>query len=437
MTRNGEGPSRRGFLRGLGAGTGVALLGGGATLLSGCGSSSKSATNVTSGSGKPVLKPVKLGWWGATCEAPIYVAYNKGFFEREGLKVELVNLGQSSAKDAISSGKVDGAPGITFEWLKPIEQGENIRITGGLHGGCLRLVAGKKTGITTLQGLKGKTVGTDQIGGSAHSFFSVVLSQAGIDPTKDVSFVAFPGAQLETALNRGEIVAVAAADPFPFLIVSDGNGVELASNLTGAYKDHYCCAIGLNGELIDESPATAAAVTRAWLSASGWIANNIEETAKIEADKKYVPIDAAVAAKLLGTYFWTPSVTRLQANIVEYAKEFKTTGILDKGTDPAQLAQQAFRDVTGGDSGLDLSTPVLGSTSGSPSASATAGASGGAYGLGRYRRADTYVLTAAQRRQLLDFAACPHGARAAGGSSGADPKSTSGHDMKHMIMNDA
>lgn len=398
-------PSRRALLRGLGVGTGALALGAtGAGLLASCGGAGSSTAGKSGGSPSAgaKLKPVKLGWWGATCEAPLYVAYHQGFFAREGLRVELVNLGQASAKDAIASGKVDGAPGITFEWLKPIEQGQDIRVTGGLHGGCLRLVAAKDKGITTLADLKGKTIATDQIGGSAHSFFTVVLAGAGIDPTKDVTFVAYPGAQLETALTKGDAVAVAAADPFPFLIVSGGKGVELASNLTGSYKDHFCCAIGLNGALIDESPATAAAVTRAWLSAAAWIGSNPDQTAKIEVDNKYVPIEAAVAAKLLSTYTWKPSVTGLKANIAQYTQEFSTTGILDKSTDPKKLAEQAFRDVTGGDAGINPATPTNGPL---PSSTALGG-----YGI---PRTDTYALTPDQRRQLLAYA-CHHGSSPAG-----------------------
>jgi NitT/TauT family transport system substrate-binding protein len=394
-----KGTSRRSLLRGLTIAAGVGL---GGSLLAACGSSGKSGKSSTA------LRPVKFGWWGSTCEAPLFVAHHQGFFDRQGLKVELVNLGQSSAKDALASGKVDAVPGITFEWLKPIEQGQNIRVTGGIHGGCLRLVAGSKTGITTLAGLRGKTIATDDIGGSAHSFFSVVLAANGIDPQKDVTFVKFPGAQLQTALQRGEAVAAAAADPFPFLIVAGGDGVELASNLTGAYQDHFCCALGINGDFIDESPATAAALTRGLLSASQWIGTHITETARIEADNKYVPIEAEVSAKLLATYTWKPGVLRLKDNLNQYAKEFKVTGILDKKTDPEELAKRAFRDVTYGDTGIDSSDAA---TSASPGASSSthstahSSASATATATTQALPADTYQLTPAQRDQLL-AAAC-------------------------------
>lgn len=382
-----SGLRRRSALRTLGLGAGAALVGPGVLgLVAGCGNDDET----TSGG----LQPVKFGWWGATCEAPLYAAHHRGFFEREGLEVELVNLGQSSAKDALASGKVDAVPGITFEWLKPIEQGQDIVVTGGIHGGCLRLVVGAKTGITTLEGLRGTTIATDQIGGSAHSFFSVVLAAAGIDPQNDVTFVAYPGAQLQTAIQRGEVAGAAASDPFPFVIVSDGDGIELVSNLTGAYQDHFCCALGINGAFVDETPVTAAALTRALLSAAQWVGSNIDAIAQIEADQEYVPIEAAVTAKLLSTYTWNPSVTRLKDNLDQYAKEFKTTGILDQGTDPAELASRAFRDVTGGDVGIDGTDPTHSASALSASGTPV---SANASGVG-------YALTSAQREQLLAHA---------------------------------
>ena len=35
-------------------------------------------------------KHVRIGYIGLTCEAPIYTAYEKGFFKEEGLEPELV-----------------------------------------------------------------------------------------------------------------------------------------------------------------------------------------------------------------------------------------------------------------------------------------------------------------------------------------------------------
>jgi ABC-type nitrate/sulfonate/bicarbonate transport system substrate-binding protein len=90
----------------------------------------------------------------------MYAAYHKGFFAAEGLDVELykVTAGYNTSK-LLSSGTIDGSPGILFTYLKPIERGADVRISGGLHGNCLRVVLDKNSGITKASDFKGKAIG--------------------------------------------------------------------------------------------------------------------------------------------------------------------------------------------------------------------------------------------------------------------------------------
>ena len=77
----------------------VALCG--ALLISlGC---SKSAEKV----GADGRTKVKVCYIGLTCEPPIYVAYEKGFFKEEGLDVELVKSDWDSMRDGLGLGRFD------------------------------------------------------------------------------------------------------------------------------------------------------------------------------------------------------------------------------------------------------------------------------------------------------------------------------------------
>ena len=49
---------------------------------------------------------VRVGYIGITCEAPIYAAYEKGFFKEEGLEPELVKCYWSTYKDALALGSL-------------------------------------------------------------------------------------------------------------------------------------------------------------------------------------------------------------------------------------------------------------------------------------------------------------------------------------------
>ena len=62
--------------------------------------------------------------------------------------------------EALASGKADAGVGMALGWLKPLEQGFDVKLTAAIHGGCIRLLTSQQSGITDIAGLKGKTVGT-------------------------------------------------------------------------------------------------------------------------------------------------------------------------------------------------------------------------------------------------------------------------------------
>ena len=92
---------------------------------------------------------VRVGYIGLTCEAPIFIAVEKGFFKEEGLEVELVKCNWAAYKDALALGSFDITHHLMMLFLKPIEQGLDVRFLAGIHRGCLRVQAGVKTNIHT------------------------------------------------------------------------------------------------------------------------------------------------------------------------------------------------------------------------------------------------------------------------------------------------
>src|SRR5689334_9147009 len=77
------------------------------------------------------LAKVRVGYIGLTCEAPIYVAMEKGFFKDEGLDPELVKCEWSKYKDALALGSYDITQHLVMYFLKPIEQGLDVKMTAG------------------------------------------------------------------------------------------------------------------------------------------------------------------------------------------------------------------------------------------------------------------------------------------------------------------
>ena len=92
----------------LAAVSAVALCG----ALAGCGSND--AATGTSSSGSAAAESdnhVVLGYWGGTCEAPIYIGYEKGFFQEEGLDPEMLLI-TSDVAPLMANDELDWSRGL-------------------------------------------------------------------------------------------------------------------------------------------------------------------------------------------------------------------------------------------------------------------------------------------------------------------------------------
>src|ERR1043166_9684776 len=110
-------------------------------------------------SGPP--RALTLAWNASSvCTVAAPVAKERGVFARHNLAVDFINFGGSTEQliEAIAPGKADAGIGMALRWLKPLEQGFDVRITAGVHGGCIRLLGSKAAGITSLESLRGKTI---------------------------------------------------------------------------------------------------------------------------------------------------------------------------------------------------------------------------------------------------------------------------------------
>src|SRR5439155_10774957 len=104
--------------------------------------------------------PVKLkvAYLGLTCEAPIFMAQEKSFFQEEGLDVELVKTDWDGLREGLGTGQYDANHTLVMYLLKPIENGTNVKMTGGVHTGCLRVQVPAKSDYKSVKELKGKKI---------------------------------------------------------------------------------------------------------------------------------------------------------------------------------------------------------------------------------------------------------------------------------------
>jgi NitT/TauT family transport system substrate-binding protein len=294
------------------------------------------------------LTKVRVGYIGLTCEAPLFTAFEKGFFQEEGLEPELVKCEWSKYKDVLALGGFDVTHHLIMYLLKPLEQGLDVKMTGGVHTGCLRVQTSSTSSIATAKDLKGKKIGCPGMGTPPFIFANRALNAAGLDPSKDVEWRVYPAGELGLALSKGEVDAIADSEPIGTMLLADGKVKNVADQAKDPpYKDEYCCAVVCNGKWLKENPKAAAAATRAILKAAKWVQTNPRAAARMSVEKKYLASNPELNTTAIANLNYMPSITGAEKAISAAAVDMKKAGMLAPTTDPADLAKKAFQALDG------------------------------------------------------------------------------------------
>jgi len=291
---------------------------------------------------------VRVGYIGITCEAPIFSAVEKGFFKEEGLDVSLVKCEWANYKDILALGGFDVTHHLVMYFLKPIEQGLDVKFTGGIHRGCLRVQAPPNGKINSIADLRGKRIGVPGMGTPPFIFANRVLGAHGIDASKEITWRVFPAGELGLALEKGEVDAVADSEPIGSLLVAEGKVKNVADQAQDMpYKDEYCCAVIVNGKFLAANPKAAAAATRALLKAAKWVETNPAAAARLSVEKGYLASSPELNTVAISHLRYVPSVSGAETAVNLAAAEMKRAGMLSPTTDVPELAKRALVHLDG------------------------------------------------------------------------------------------
>jgi NitT/TauT family transport system substrate-binding protein len=260
----------------------------------------------------------------------------------------MVKCEWANYKDVLALGGFDVTHHLIMYFLKPLEQGLDVKITGGIHRGCLRVQAAANGPIQSVQDLRGKRIGVPGMGTPPFIFANRVLGANGIDAGKEITWRVFPAGELGLALDKGEVDAVADSEPIGSLLLAQGQVRNIADQAADVpYKDEYCCGVIVNGKFLTKNPKAAAGATRALLKGAKWVEANPAAAARLSVEKKYLGSTPELNTVAISHLRYVPSVSGADEAVRSAAAEMKTAGMLSASTDVPKLAERAFAQLEG------------------------------------------------------------------------------------------
>lgn len=151
-----------------------------------------------------------------------YIAQEKGFFEDEGVNVELVLIENIDDNlQYFKDGKADAAFGLQSDAMLLSAEGIPLKIVYIVDFSNGGDVIVSKLDIKTITGLKGKTVSVDKLNSFNHIFLVELLRINGLEES-DVKIIPIIASKVPDALKSGLIDAGQTWEPYQSYAIANG-----------------------------------------------------------------------------------------------------------------------------------------------------------------------------------------------------------------------
>jgi NitT/TauT family transport system substrate-binding protein len=190
--------------------------------------------------------------------------------------------------EALASGHIDFAMTFSGPLVLEIDRGRKITMLAGVHVGCFELFA--KEGIDSVADLKGRSVGTQGLGSSAHVFISAMAALVGLDPAKDIDWVTSADPKPIDLFLDGKVDAFLGFPPEPQHLRAKGvNHVIVNSAQDRPWSQYFCCMLAGNPEFVRTKPVAAKSAVRAMLRATDLCLSAPAKVARQIVDRGFTP----------------------------------------------------------------------------------------------------------------------------------------------------
>jgi NitT/TauT family transport system substrate-binding protein len=225
---------------------------------------------------------------------PLHMTQAKGFYQNEGLEVEIILVAGALGVRALLGNSVEFST-ASGSILSAAARGVPVKLVSVITAKpTFDLIAEPK--IQSFQQLKGKLVAITTRGGTFEHITRLILERNGLNADKDVTILAL-GRQddLYLGLKAGRIAAAIFSPPRSLMLYREGFS-KLA--VSGEYLPHYPIGgIGVTDDLIKKNPDGIQAFVRATLRGIAYYRQNRAESIKFIA-KELKTTDESLATQM-------------------------------------------------------------------------------------------------------------------------------------------
>ena len=211
---------------------------------------------------------------------PLKMAQAKGFYQKEGLEVEIILIAGALGARAVLGNSVEFST-ASGSILAAAARGVPVELVSVITAKpTFDLIS--EAQIQNFQQLKGKQIGISTRGGTFEHITRLILERDGLNPDKDVTILAL-GRQddLHLALKSGRISAAIYSPPRSLMLYRDGFH-KLA--VSGDYLPHYPIGgLGVTDDLIKKRRADIQAFVPATHRGMDYYRQNRSESIKFIA----------------------------------------------------------------------------------------------------------------------------------------------------------
>lgn len=293
----------------------------GVMAFTGCGSSDKS-TESSSAGGEGLTEVVALGEFDPQISGQQIIAQEKGFFEEEGLDVDLQLLTDPSVSTTmVASGEAQFYSVSNYQAINLVDKGSEVCLLAPVvnAGNTQVVVAGPNMEITSAKDLEGKKMGyTD--GAGVIVAVKNMCEDLGVDYDK-IQLVNLQASDMLASLESGQIDFFAAWEPWGIKAEEAGGKVlftgtksYLPENTGDVDYLNFIVAIDASKKFVEENPEACQAYVKAMIKATDFINSNKEEAAEIISAQ--INLDKETCMKIMDKNVYE----------VAYDETFKTAG---------------------------------------------------------------------------------------------------------------